>query len=181
MPTNICGTSLMLKSLTWTPSALAAPWANYPIGVFLLLSVVLHAHSSLSTQTLSLSPLSQTIVIGILSPSWMTTHQWCGLHLCTLKMVSTQFKMQVEQWMSDAGGEYKSKAFDLMLKEQGICILQSAPHTPQQNSCAEQFMCTVMDKSEAMHHEACIPESWWEFSIAHATHVYNCTPLCRHN
>ena len=54
-----------------------------------------------------------------------------------LKMVSTQFKTQVEQWMSDAGGEYKSKAFDLMLKEQGICILQSAPYTPQQNSCAE--------------------------------------------
>ena len=55
-----------------------------------------------------------------------------------LKMVSTQFKMQVEQWMSNAGGEYKSKAFDSMLKEQGICILQSAPHTPQQNGHAEQ-------------------------------------------
>ena len=54
-----------------------------------------------------------------------------------LKMVSTQFKTQVEQWMSDAGGEYKSKAFDSMLKEQGIHILQSAPHTPQQNGCAE--------------------------------------------
>ena len=54
-----------------------------------------------------------------------------------LKMVSTQLKTQVEQWMSNAGGEYKSKAFDLMLKEQGICILQSAPHTPQQNGHAE--------------------------------------------
>ena len=38
-----------------------------------------------------------------------------------------------------------------------------------------------MDKSEAMCHEACIPESWWEFSIAHATHVYNRTPLRCHN
>ena len=54
-----------------------------------------------------------------------------------LKMVSTQFKTQVDQWMSDAGAEYKSKAFDLMPKEQGIHILQSAPHTPQQNSHAE--------------------------------------------
>ena len=54
-----------------------------------------------------------------------------------LKMVSTQFKTQVEQWMSDAGGEYKSKAFDSMLKKQGIRILQSAPHTPQQNGRAE--------------------------------------------
>ena len=68
-----------------------------------------------------------------------------------------------------------------MLQEQGIHILQSAPHTPQQNSRAERFMCTVMDKSEAMCHEACIPKNWWEFLIAHATHVYNCTPLRRHN
>ena len=67
-----------------------------------------------------------------------------------LKMVSIQFKTQAEQWMSDARGEYKSKAFDLMLKEQGIHILQSASHTPQQNGRAEQFMCTVMDKSEAI-------------------------------
>ena len=52
-------------------------------------------------------------------------------------MVSTQFEAQVEQWMSNAGGEYKSKAFDSMLKEQGIHILQSAPHTPQQNGRAE--------------------------------------------
>ena len=98
-----------------------------------------------------------------------------------LKMVSTQFKTQVEQWMSDAGGEYKSKAFDSMLKKQGIRILQSAPHTPQQNGHAERFMHTVMDKSEAMCHEACIPESWWECLIAHAIHVYNHTPLCCHN
>ena len=59
-----------------------------------------------------------------------------------LKMVSIQFKTQVEQWMSNAGGEYKS---------------------------------------ESMCHEACIPESWWEFLIAHATHVYNHTPLCCYN
>ena len=83
--------------------------------------------------------------------------------------------------MSNAGEEYKSKALDFMLKKQGIHILQSALHAPQQNGCAEWFMHTVMDKSEAMHHEACIPESWWEFSIAHATQVYNCIPLHFHN
>ena len=76
-----------VEILTWTPSALAAPWANYPTGVSLLLSVALQTHSSLSTQTLSLSPLSHTIVIDTLSPLWMTTHQWHGLHLCALKML----------------------------------------------------------------------------------------------
>ena len=93
-----------------------------------------------------------------MSMAWMTPlHTKDAALVATrhfLKMVSTQFKTQVEQWISDAGGEYKSKAFDSMLKEQGIHILQSAPHTPQQNGHAERFMHTVMDKSEAMRHEA---------------------------
>ena len=83
--------------------------------------------------------------------------------------------------MSDAGGEYKSRAFNDSLKGEGICLFQSAPHTPQQNSHTECFMHTIMDKSEAMWHEACIPDSWWEFTIAHAMHIYNCTLLQHHN
>ena len=46
---------------------------------------------------------------------------------------------------------------------------------------AEHFMHTIMDKSEAMQHEACIPDSWWEFTITHAMHVYNRAPLQCHN
>ena len=46
-----------------------------------------------------------------------------------------------------------------------------------QNSCTERLMHTLMDKAEAMQHQACIPQSWWEFVFAHATHVYNCTPV----
>ena len=98
-----------------------------------------------------------------------------------LKMVATQYNAKILGWMSDAVGEYQSKAFNDMLKEQGIHIFQSAPHTPQQNGHAERFMRTVMDKSEAMWHDACIPDSWWEFSIIHAIHLYNHTLMCRHN
>ena len=54
-------------------------------------------------------------------------------------------------------------------------------HTPQQNGHAEHFMHTVMDKSEAMWHKACIPDSWWKFTIAHATYVYDGIPLQHHN
>ena len=38
-------------------------------------------------------------------------------------------------------------------------------------------MCTLMDKAEAMHHMASLPDSWWEFATAHATHIYNQTTL----
>ena len=58
------------------------------------------------------------------------THQF-------LTAVEIQYTTCVQQWMSDIGGEYKSDAFNLMLKNKGIKILQSAPHTPQQNSHAE--------------------------------------------
>ena len=52
--------------------------------------------------------------------------------------------------MSDASGEYKSDAFMTSLKDAGITVLQSVPHTPQQNGRAEPFICTIMDKAQSM-------------------------------
>ncbi|KAL7281613.1 hypothetical protein ACG7TL_004930 [Trametes sanguinea] len=97
-----------------------------------------------------------------------------------LANVENQFKTKVQKWMSDGGGEYKSKAFDNLLKDKGIEILQSVPHQPQQNGRAERLMRTLSDKAEAMRFKACLPQSWWEFAIEHAVHVYNRTPLRRH-
>jgi transposase InsO family protein len=67
--------------------------------------------------------------------------------------------------MSDAEGEYKSDVFDNMLCNQEIKILTSTPHTPQQNGRAERFMRTFIDKAEALRFTACIPQSWWKFSV----------------
>ena len=92
-------------------------------------------------------------------------------------MAKTQYNMQIKEWMSDAGGEYKSETFIQTLKDAGIKILQSAPHTPQQNGRAERFMRTVIDKAQAMRLEACFPQSWWEFAVIHATHCYNRMPI----
>ena len=52
-------------------------------------------------------------------------------------MVKTKYGKRVKKWMSDAGGEYISAAFKTMLKDEGIEILQSSPHTPQENGRAE--------------------------------------------
>ena len=51
----------------------------------------------------------------------------------------------------------------------------------QQNGCAERFICTVMDKAQAMCLDACLPQNWWEFTVDCATHVYNCTPIQHHD
>ena len=98
-----------------------------------------------------------------------------------IELVRNKFRSSIIQWMSDAGGEYKSKAFEKMLKDRGIEILQSIPYAHQQNGRAERIIRTLMEKAESMRLQACIPQSWWEFAVEHATHVYNRTPLRRHN
>ena len=120
-----------------------------------------------------------------------TSFMWI-VNLCTkdavltatrhfIALVENRFDTKIVQWMSDAGGEYKSRAFDQMLKDKGVEILQSIPYAHQQNGRAECAIRTIMDKAESIRLQACLPQSWWEFSVAHATHVYNRTPLRRHN
>ena len=48
-----------------------------------------------------------------------------------------------------------------------------------QNGRAEKLGHTLMDKAESMRHQACIPDSWWEFVFTHTTHLYNRTPVAR--
>src|SRR6266545_8380871 len=96
-----------------------------------------------------------------------------------LVMIERQFGTTPKEWMSDAGGEYKSHKFLNVLKGHSIKVLQSISHTPQQNGCAECFNHTIMEKAKAMQHEACLPDSWWEFAIEHAVHCYNRTPVMR--
>ena len=48
-----------------------------------------------------------------------------------LAMLLNQYGHTIKEWMSDAGGEYKSDAFLGVLKAKGIKILQSVPFTPQ--------------------------------------------------
>jgi hypothetical protein len=93
-----------------------------------------------------------------------------------LTYVSNQYNTQVKGWMSDAGGEFKSAAYKQLMRDHGIHIYESAPHTPQQNGRAERFIRTLMDKAQAMRLHACLPPSYWEFAFAHAAHVYNRTP-----
>ena len=94
-----------------------------------------------------------------------------------LAMVETKYKKQVQKWMSDGGGEFTSKAFVTMLKDKGIEILQSIPYAHQQNGHAERIIRTLMEKAGSIRLQACLPQSYWEFTLDHATHIYNRTPM----
>ena len=120
-----------------------------------------------------------------------SSHAWT-INLCTkdaalqatkyfLVMVETIYETRVQKWMSDAGGEYMSRVFTSLMKEKGIEVLQSIPHAHQQNRRAERLIRTLREKAETMRLEACLPQSWWEFALDHATHVYNRTPVRRLN
>jgi len=45
-----------------------------------------------------------------------------------LSLIENQYHTSIKLWMTNVGGEYKSTAFDQILKDRGICILQSAPY-----------------------------------------------------
>ena len=67
--------------------------------------------------------------------------------------------------MSDAGGEYTSKAFKALLNEKWIETLQSIPYVHQQNGRAERLIRRLTEKAESMRLQACLPQSWWEFAL----------------
>ena len=79
--------------------------------------------------------------------------------------------------MTDAGGDYKSFNLSNKFKELGISHWMSIPHMHQQNGCAEHLNRTLIEKDQELHFEACLPQSYWEFSVEFAIHVYNRTPV----
>ena len=80
--------------------------------------------------------------------------------------------------MTNFGGEFKSLDLTDFFKDLGIAIHTSMPYMHQQNGCAEHFNRTIMENAQAIHLDACIPQSWWEFAVLHAVHLYNRTPVC---
>jgi transposase InsO family protein len=75
--------------------------------------------------------------------------------------------------------EFVTNEFKNFCAEKGIILAPSAPHEHQQNVRIKRFNQTIHEKLEAMRHMACIPPSWWEFSVQAAYVVYNMTPLHR--
>jgi hypothetical protein len=94
-----------------------------------------------------------------------------------IAMVKNQFNKVIHEFMIDTGGKFKSNKLRTFLKELGINILTSVPHMHQQNGRAERFIQTIVEKAQAIHLEACLPQNWWEFAVNYVVHIYNRTPL----
>ena len=77
-----------------------------------------------------------------------------------IAMVKNQFNKVIHKFMIDTGGEFKSDELRTFLKELGINILTSVPHMHQKNGRAERFIRTIVEKAQAIHLKACIPQNW---------------------
>jgi hypothetical protein len=92
-------------------------------------------------------------------------------------IVKNQHKTSIKFVQIHGGGEFQSISLQELFKDLGIKVFLSAPHLHQQNGCAEHFIRTIIDKAQAIRFDACIPKSWWEFTVAYAVHLYNRTPV----
>ena len=73
----------------------------------------------------------------------------------------------------DCGGEFMAGELQRFFTSRGVTHQTSVQHTPQQNGCAERFNRTLLEKAEAICHNACLPKSFWQDAVETALHIYN--------
>lgn len=92
-------------------------------------------------------------------------------------LVENQTSHRVKSIVNDNGGEYTSKAFESYLRENGIQMFLTAPHTPQQNPVAEVGNRTTVEKARAMLKLAGLPNTFWAEAVNTAVYLENRTPV----
>ena len=80
----------------------------------------------------------------------------------------------------DCGGEFMAGELQQFFTSRGVIHQTSVPHTPQQNGRAERFNRTLLEKAEAIRHNACLPKSFWQDAVETALHIYNRQHMRRH-
>ena len=74
-----------------------------------------------------------------------------------LALVKNQYQTTVKEFITDAGGEYKSLELWDKLRKQRITIRTSVLHMHQQNGHTEHLNRTLIEKAQALHFTVCLP------------------------
>lgn len=77
---------------------------------------------------------------------------------------------------SDWGGEYTSNVFKAYAAAHGIILEQGPTNTPQQNSVAEQYNQTIMERTRAQMIHSSIPKYLWGEVVTATAHILNLSP-----
>lgn len=92
------------------------------------------------------------------------------------EFISTQFGKKCKAFRFEGGGKYVSKAFRNQLKEEGIRVEMTAPHSPSQNGVSEWLNLTIAIKARAMMRAQNIPGFFWPEAVTYAVYLINRSP-----
>jgi transposase InsO family protein len=76
---------------------------------------------------------------------------------------------------TDRGTEFINDPLKQWCRERGIENQVTAPYSPAQNSIAEWANRTLVELARAMINGQSLPEFLWEYAVAHAAYVRNCS------
>jgi IS30 family transposase len=97
-----------------------------------------------------------------------------------INMVNFLFNLsgqKCKKLCTDQGGEYINQKLKDFVTTASIQHEFSTPNVHQQNGQAERLNRTLHEKLQALRLQACLPDSWQEFSMMYATFLYNHTPM----
>ncbi|CAN0925281.1 Retrovirus-related Pol polyprotein from transposon TNT 1-94 [Linum grandiflorum] len=89
-------------------------------------------------------------------------------------MIRTQFGVNIKQFQSDWGGEFRPVS--RFLADNGVHQRLSCPHTPQQNGAVERRNRIIIEKGLALLAQSALPQFFWEHAFKTATYLHNRTP-----
>lgn len=87
--------------------------------------------------------------------------------------VKTQRGNELKCLRIDNGREYLNQAFKKFLKDNGIRLELTAPHSPAQNGISERLNRTLAEHGRAMLIAHDIPYFLWPEAISYATYLMN--------
>ena len=71
----------------------------------------------------------------------------------------------------DNGGEYTSKEFDELCRQEGIQRKLTVPYTLEQNGVAERKNCVIVGAMKAMLHYQSLPFFLWDWACSITVYV----------
>ena len=89
---------------------------------------------------------------------------------------TAKFGHRISRLRCDNGGEYRSLQFEVFLKQKGIVVEWTVPHTPQQNGVSERMNRTLFDKARTMLEDSGINKCFWGHAIQTAAYLANRSP-----
>src|SRR5215469_3409741 len=76
----------------------------------------------------------------------------------------------------DKGGEFMSKAFEDLCRDEGIQRRHTMRNEPHSNGVAERAVGIISNRATSLLHESKLPPSFWSRAVATVVHTHNRMP-----